>query len=260
MLLCDRAVSFFLGLVSIVSGRMRASDPNPPSELHQYLQTFVYWSSAQPRALRCAAESPSFAKALSNAGQPASHISRAVVGRSNNVARFPRHSPRRLSIGRSAKKGFIAVKTIISPNNFPIALAISCVLFFSAAAAPQEQEWLSYYPAVARLQGKLTKISKFGKPTYGENPERDEKVEVPVLILQTPVRVKARLASSVNNESVTNVSFVQLIFPPEVDGNYSKHLDKEIVVAGTLVRGHKGEHFTDVVMTVKAVNPTGKPM
>jgi hypothetical protein len=30
-------------------------------------------------------------------------------------------------------------------------------------------------------------------------------------------------------------------------------------VAGTLVRGYKGEHFTDVVMTVKAVNPTGKP-
>ena len=168
------------------------------------------------------------------------------------IARF-------LSAG-APKKGFIAVKTIKFSNHFPIVLALSCVLFFSAAAAPQEQDWLSYYPAVSRLQGKLTKISKFGKPTYGENPEKDEKVEVFVLILQTPVRVKARATSSVNNESVSNVSFVQVIFPPEVDRNYSKHLDKDIVVAGTLVRGHKGEHFTDVVMTVKAVNPTGKPM
>jgi len=160
----------------------------------------------------------------------------------------------------NANNGFVAVKTIKSSNNFPIALAIFCVLFFSSAASSQEQEWLSYYPAVSRLQGKLTKISKFGKPTYGENPESDEKVEVFVLILQTPVRLKARPTSSVNNESVTNVSFVQVIFPPEVGGNSSKHLDKDIVVAGTLVRGHKGEHFTDVVMTVKAVNPTGKPM
>ena len=152
------------------------------------------------------------------------------------------------------------MKTIKIPNHFRIVLAMSCLMFFSAAAPPQEQDWLSYYPAVSRLHGKLTKISKFGKPTYGENPEKDEKVDVPVLILQTPVRIKARPASSVNNESVTNVSFVQLIFPPEVDGNYSKHLDKEIVVAGTLARGHRGEHFTDIVMTVKAVNPTGKPL
>jgi Domain of unknown function (DUF4431) len=127
-------------------------------------------------------------------------------------------------------------------------------------AGAQQEDWLSYYPAVARLQGKLTKVSKYGKPTYGENPEKDEKVEVPILILQTPVRVRARLTSSVNNESVTNISFVQLIFPREIDGNYAKYLDKDIVVAGTLVRGHKGDHFTDVVMTVKVVNPTGKPM
>jgi hypothetical protein len=59
---------------------------------------------------------------------------------------------------------------------------------------------------------------------------------------------------------VTNVSFIQLIFPAEVGSDYSKHLERDIVVAGTLVSGHKGEHFTEVVMTVKAVNPTGKPI
>ena len=157
---------------------------------------------------------------------------------------------------------FLALKSthIKSSNDFVIVIALAYVMLLSSDAALQGQEWLPYYPAVSRLQGKLVKVSKYGKPTYGENPEKDEKVEVPILILQTPVRIKARPTSSVNNESVTNVSFVQLIFPPEVDGNYSKHLDKEIVVVGTLVRAHKGEHFTDVVMTVKAVNPTGKPM
>jgi hypothetical protein len=141
-----------------------------------------------------------------------------------------------------------------------LAVALVCVLLFSSEATPQQQDWLSYYPAVSRLQGKLTKVFKYGKPTYGENPEKDEKVEVPILILQTPVRIKARPTSSVNNESLTNVSFVQLVFPAEVARSYADYLDKDIVVAGTLVRGHKGEHFTDVVMTVKAVNPTGKPM
>lgn len=137
-----------------------------------------------------------------------------------------------------------------------------CTLLASTDTAPQQrqpQEWLSYYPAVSRLQGRLIKVMKYGKPTYGENPEHDEKVEISILILTVPIRVKARSTSSVNNESVTNVSFVQLIFPAEI-GDYSQYIDKDISVAGTLVRGHTGDHFTDVVMTVKAINPTGKPM
>jgi hypothetical protein len=146
-----------------------------------------------------------------------------------------------------------------SLKEIALVIGVACVLLFLSETAPQEQEWLSYYPAVSRLQGKLIRVTKYGKPTYGETPETDEKVQVPILILQTPVRVKARSTSSVNNESLTNVSFVQLIFPAEV-GDYSKHLDKDIVVAGTLVRGRKGDHFTDVVMNVKAVNPTGRPL
>ena len=176
-----------------------------------------------------------------------------------------RHYLRRLTVQLGRWKQLRSMFFDVKPKQFEsfdgiaAAIAIACVLFFSSEVLPQQQDWLSYYPAVSRLQGTLTKVFKYGKPSYGAEPERDEKVEVPVLILQTPARVKARSTSSVNNESVTNVSFVQLIFPPEIDENYAKHLDKNIVVAGTLVRGYKGEHFTDVVMTVKAVNPTGKP-
>lgn len=136
--------------------------------------------------------------------------------------------------------------------------AIIFVLLVSSQAASQEQDWLSYYPAVSRLHGKLIKITKYGKPTYGAS-EKDERVDVPILILSLPVRIKPRPESSVNNEPLTNVSFVQLVFPPEMS-DYSKHLDTEVTVAGTLVRGYKGEHFTDAAMIVKAVNPTGRPM
>jgi hypothetical protein len=138
---------------------------------------------------------------------------------------------------------------------------IGILLSFSEANPQQNQlpDWLSYYPAVSRLEGRLVKITKYGKPSYGENPETDEKVEVCFLILPVPARVRARTTSSVNNESITNLSIVQLIFPAEL-GDYAKYLDKQLVVAGTLVRGYKGDHFADAVMTVKAINPTGKPM
>jgi hypothetical protein len=134
------------------------------------------------------------------------------------------------------------------------------ILTTAFGAIAQQQDWLSYYPAVARLQGKLMRIEKFGKPSYGENPDKDERVEVPILILPSPVRIKASSGSSINNESLTNVSFVQAIFPPEMAKSYAQHFDQEIVLAGNLLRGHKGEHFTDVVMQVKAINPTGKPL
>lgn len=42
--------------------------------------------------------------------------------------------------------------------------------------------------------------------------------------------------------------------------SYGQHIDQEIVLAGNLVRGHKGEHGTEVMMQVKAVNSTAKPL
>src|SRR6185369_1427214 len=132
-------------------------------------------------------------------------------------------------------------------------LSAVCLIFLSRGAAAKEQQWLFYSPALSRLEGKLTKVMKYGSPSYGEHPEQDQKIDVPILILQFPVRVKSPPVSSVKTQT-TNVSFVQLIFPGE-SGSYSKHLNANIVVGGTLAKGIKGEHFTDVVMTVKRVNP-----
>ena len=98
---------------------------------------------------------------------------------------------------------------------------------------------------------------KYGSPTYGEHPEQDEKIDVPILILHLPIRVK-HPPPSVNTES-TNVSFVQLIFPTET-GSYAKYLNATIVVEGTLAKGLKGKHFTDVVMTVNTLNPAEPPV
>ena len=136
---------------------------------------------------------------------------------------------------------------------------LSLLTFGSEHPLAQEQPWLSYFPSVVRLHGKLTRLQKYGPPSYGELPEKDSRLEVAFLILRAPVRIKGNPESSINHEQITNVNFVQVVFPPEL-GNYSKYLEQDVVLAGTLTRGHRGEHFTDVVMTVKAVNPTGKPL
>lgn len=124
----------------------------------------------------------------------------------------------------------------------------------------QQQGWFHYDPSVSRLQGKLIQVTKYGKPTYGGEPETDEKVEVPILVLQTPIRVRTNPERRSETEPVTNVSFVQLIFPEDPAATVKRHLDQTIVVSGTLALGRRGGHFTEVVMTVKVVNPTGKPL
>ncbi|MGE5819303.1 MAG: hypothetical protein ACM37Z_14870 [Deltaproteobacteria bacterium] len=140
-------------------------------------------------------------------------------------------------------------------------LAWACAwAIFPTHATAQQEGWLSYSPSVTRIRGRLIIVTKYGKPTYGADPDKDEKLEVPILILQTPIRIKARPESSVNNETMTNISFVQLIFPPGVEPDFKKNVNQDIVVAGTLAIGTRGGQFTDVVMTVKVVNPTGKPL
>lgn len=139
-------------------------------------------------------------------------------------------------------------------------LAIALLAFLTSFGRSQQQGWFHYDPSVSRLQGKLIQVTKYGKPTYGGEPETDEKVEVPILVLQTPIRVRTNPERTNELEPMTNVSFVQLIFPDDPAGNLKRYLDQTIVVSGTLALGRRGGHFTDVVMTVKVVNPTGKPL
>ena len=141
----------------------------------------------------------------------------------------------------------------------PLAGAIVIALLHSPTFA-QQPGWLFYFPSVVRLQGKLISVSKYGNPTYGAEPDKDAVVEIPILILQKPIRVRDNPQSSAKHESMTNVSFVQLIFSDESGATLKRYLDQQIVVAGTLAIGNRSGQFTDVVMTVKAVNPTGKPL
>jgi len=138
-------------------------------------------------------------------------------------------------------------------------LSMSIVYLFTSHTfvSAQQSDWLPYEPTVVQIEGKLLKVIKYGPPGYGENPKRDIKYEVPILLTSEPVRVKGNLSNPKSQADLTNVSFIQLVFPKS-SGNYRRYLDKEIVVEGTLFRAETGGHYTDLLMNVQTIRAKGK--
>src|SRR5690242_11729928 len=93
-------------------------------------------------------------------------------------------------------------------------------------------------PTIARLEGNLTTVSKYGPPNYGD-PQTDEKVVVPMLELSWPAVV---------DEITDDVSYIQLIFPNSI--GYRRYLGGAVRVSGTLSEATARDHFTNVVMEV----------
>ena len=55
------------------------------------------------------------------------------------------------------------LSTRIPLRSLLLAVGIFSLLIFSSRnSLAQEQSWLSYFPSVVRLQGKLTKVLKYG--------------------------------------------------------------------------------------------------
>jgi hypothetical protein len=130
---------------------------------------------------------------------------------------------------------------------------IVCLLLLPNSA--QHREVLSYEPANVELQGKLTLQWKYGPPNYGENPDTDEKFQVPILILDKAVDVRGDPNSDVNAETVHAAKQVQLAFTKT---EYRHFVGKNVDVQGTLFRAHTGHHYTDVVMNVAKINQSHK--
>lgn len=133
---------------------------------------------------------------------------------------------------------------------------VALILVSSATAGPpppNSQRWLSYEPASVQLQGTLKLVSKYGPPNFGENPETDEKVQVPILELREPVSVRADPSSNLNDESAEGVTEVQLVFSLKGTPAYSDLVNQNVAVTGTLYHAHTAQHYTTVLMTVETI-------
>lgn len=123
-----------------------------------------------------------------------------------------------------------------------------------SASLVAQAQWVSYEPRVVRLEGQLLNALKYGPPNYGEDTATDEKVHVPILILDHPINVLGDSTSEVNADSFHGVKEIQLVFAKSA-GDHEHLWNQTVIVTGTLSEAETGHHFTDVWMQVNAIRP-----
>lgn len=134
-----------------------------------------------------------------------------------------------------------------------LTLFLFTVLVAALHATPtQAQRWLSYEPETVELDGRLVIQARYGPPNYGEQPKTDEKVRIPVLVLQNPVNVLPGEEKSYNSQAVYGTTRIQLAFI-ESRIPYKNLIGKKVVVTGSLFHAHTGHHYTDVVLKVSSI-------
>jgi len=98
-------------------------------------------------------------------------------------------------------------------------------------------------------------VPKFGPPNYGENPESDQKLEIPMLELSSGIDVCGDSASEINHDAFSGLKEIQVLFPPGT--TFARFSDRVVTVTGTLSQAVMSHHFTPVVMVVKTIEPAG---
>ena len=126
-----------------------------------------------------------------------------------------------------------------------------CLLAYAAAGTARDGVWLEYEPAAVELKGKLLVVAKFGPPNWGETPDQDMKLQVPILQLAAPVNVRGDPNSETNLETFRGIREIQLAGLHD----YEEYRNRDVVVRGTLSRGLTRWEFTKVVMTVTSISP-----
>lgn len=135
-------------------------------------------------------------------------------------------------------------------------LSLSLGACCSVPVEPGPSHWESYEPEIVELSGVLTLQERFGPPNYGETPEIDARLTIPVLELSTTLNVRGDPGSELNIESVEGVREVQLASLSASD--LKRRLNTHVVCRGSLFRAVSGHHFTEVVLTVRRVRPAKK--
>lgn len=130
---------------------------------------------------------------------------------------------------------------------------ITCVASMAPGKTPRSGRWLSYEPAVVQLRGTLKVVPEFGPPNYGENPESDEKVQVPILVLSEPINVKANTARNLDYEALENVSEIQLALSARDWLAYSHLVGHTVVVTGKLIRAQFARDYRPLIMDVGSI-------
>jgi Domain of unknown function (DUF4431) len=132
-----------------------------------------------------------------------------------------------------------------------ILIWVAAILFSLPCGASSEAPWLEFQPSPVSLTGQFELVVRFGPPNYGEDPKSDSKLDVPMLLLDEPIRVRGRPGDEIDDESVEGIRMVQLLLPNNVDRQAL--IGKKVTVNGELSHATRGPEFTPIVMTVKKI-------
>lgn len=133
--------------------------------------------------------------------------------------------------------------------------AVMLLWLFACAAADTARDgvWLQYRPAVVELRGKIVVIERFGPPGWGETPDKDMRLHLPILQLDVPVNVRGDPKSDTDTETFLNVKEIQLACSQNCD----QYRGREVIVRGTLVSAQTAWQFTDVIVLVQSIVQKG---
>lgn len=94
-------------------------------------------------------------------------------------------------------------------------------------------------------------MQKYGPPGFGEHPDSDSKVSVPILVLSHPVDVCGDPTSDVNRDTIPNVKEVQL--SALGDRIILPYVGQDVVATGRLFEAGTANHYTRVLLHVTRI-------
>ena len=119
--------------------------------------------------------------------------------------------------------------------------------------ASQQQQWFVYETELVTVEGRLKVRMKYGAPNYGENRKTDEREYVPVLVLSSPINVRANTDDVINGTPVKHARVVQLVLEPGLLLSSKSFVGGRVLVTGTLFHAHTGHHHYEVLMSVQQI-------
>jgi len=127
-------------------------------------------------------------------------------------------------------------------------LSAMCAVLIGCVAQPRA---LLYAPAQERVSGIVVFEEHWGPPNFGENPATDLRTRLPVLHLDTFIRVKALPGDTVNSYSRDSVYRLGLVGVITEDS--LRYSGKHVVLEGTLFLRETANQPTAVMMDVERV-------
>ena len=132
-----------------------------------------------------------------------------------------------------------------------LALGVVCSSHSIAQTpATRSPACLHYDPHVVRITGILITEPHYGPPNFGETPDQDKKVDVPMLQLAEAVDVCGDPTSAADQDTVRNVRKVQVVGRRI---NLKAFIGQEVAVTGYLFEAHTANHHTKVLIRAESI-------